>query len=191
MKKGNDSPTEVSSLFLSLFFSLCSPLHTVLAFVLLLLLGSPLLLVDVLAADDLVNDPVENVKNEEDEREGHAGHRVDAFGPTDEELLHLLDAFLGCGRGRGIVVVAFDGHAILGLQAGGAHTITGETEAPLARLILLHVSSPPSEAQQLLVLAGDEVDSSVLEQGREHKQQTDGHPDIDGFNVRHLGQRGS
>lgn len=50
----------------------------------------------------------------------------------------------------------------------------------------LHVSSPPSEAQQLLVLAGDEVDSGVLQQGREHKQQTYGHPDIDGFYIGHL-----
>lgn len=50
----------------------------------------------------------------------------------------------------------------------------------------LHVSSPPSEAQQLLVLAGDEVDGGVLQQGWEHKQQTYGHPDIDGFYVGHL-----
>lgn len=98
---------------------------------------SRLLLVDVLAADDLVNDPVENVKNEEDEREGHAGHRVNALGPADEQLLHLLDALLGRGRGRGVVVVAFDGHAVLGLQTGGAHAVAGEAEAPLARLILL------------------------------------------------------
>lgn len=119
----------------SVSFSLSSPLRTVL--LLVLLLSSPLLLVDVLAADDLVNDPVENVKNEEDEWEGHAGYRVDALGPTNEQLLHLLDALFGCGRGRGIVVVAFDGHAVLSLQASGAHAVTGETEAALARLILL------------------------------------------------------
>lgn len=52
--------------------------------------------------------------------------------------------------------------------------------------IHLHVSSPPSEAQQLLVLAGDEVDGGVLQQGGEHEEQTDGHPDIDGFYVGHL-----
>lgn len=92
---------------------------------------------DVLAADDLVNDPVENVKNEEDEREGHAGHRVDALGPADEQLLHLLDALLGRGRGRRVVVVALDGHAVFGVQAGGAHAVAGEAEAALARLILL------------------------------------------------------
>lgn len=99
--------------------------------------ASSLLLVDVLAADDLVNDPVENVKNEEHEREGHAGHRVNALGPADEQLLHLLDALLGRRRGRGVVVVALDGHAVLGLQAGGAHAVAGEVEAALARLILL------------------------------------------------------
>lgn len=48
------------------------------------------------------------------------------------------------------------------------------------------MSSPPSEAQQLLVLAGDEVDGGVLQQGREHKQQTHGHPDINGFYIGHL-----
>lgn len=104
---------------------------------LLLLWLPPLLLVDVLTADDLVNDPVENVKNEEDEREGHARHSVDAFGPADEELLHLLDAFLGRRRGRGVVVVALDGHAVLGVQTGGAHAVAREAEAPLARLVLL------------------------------------------------------
>lgn len=48
------------------------------------------------------------------------------------------------------------------------------------------MSSPPSEAQQLLVLAGDEVDGGVLQQGREDKEQADGHPDVDGLYVGHL-----
>lgn len=55
--------------------------------------------------------------------------------------------------------------------------------------VYLHVSSPPSEAQQLLVLAGDEVDGGVLQQGREHEQQANGHPDVDGFYVGHLRRR--
>lgn len=50
----------------------------------------------------------------------------------------------------------------------------------------LHVPSPPSEAQQLLVLAGDEVNGGVLQQGREDEEQTHGHPDVDGFYVGHL-----
>lgn len=50
----------------------------------------------------------------------------------------------------------------------------------------LHVSSPPSEAQQLLVLAGDEVNGGVLQQGREDEEQTNCHPDVDGFDVGHL-----
>lgn len=66
------------------------------------------------------------------------------------------------------------------------HEFKGEAVPWTLKAAHLHVSSPPSEAQQLLVLAGDEVDGGVLEQGREHKQQTDGHPDIDGFYVRHL-----
>lgn len=122
-KRAMTLPTEVTALcFISLVF-LLSVLR--------------LLLVDVLAADDLVNDPVENVKNEEDEREGHAGHRVDALGPADEQLLHLLDALLGRGRGRRVVVVALDGHAVFGVQAGRAHAVARETEAALTRLILL------------------------------------------------------
>lgn len=56
--------------------------------------------------------------------------------------------------------------------------------------IHLHVSPPPSEAQQLLVLAGDEVDGGVLQQGGEHEQQTHGHPDIDGLHVGHLQTEG-
>lgn len=53
----------------------------------------------------------------------------------------------------------------------------------------LHVSSPPSEAQQLLVLAGDEVNGGVLQQGREDEEQTHGHPDVDGLHVGHLQTR--
>lgn len=71
-------PSLVFCFFLSLFvycFVAPGPLLLLLLplFLLLLLLLwlPPLLLVDVLTADDLVNDPVENVKNEEDEREGH------------------------------------------------------------------------------------------------------------------------
>lgn len=48
------------------------------------------------------------------------------------------------------------------------------------------MSSPPSEAQQLLVLAGDEVNGGILQQGREDEEQTHGHPDVDGFYVGHL-----
>lgn len=124
-------------LFVVLLLLVLLLLLLLLSLLLLLLLRLLLLLVDVLTADDLVNDPVENVKNEEDEREGHTGHGVNALGPADEELLHLLDAFLGRRRGRGVVVVALDGHAVLGVQAGGAHTVAWEAEAPLARLVLL------------------------------------------------------
>lgn len=63
-------------------------------FVFLLFSSPRLLLVNVLTADDLVSDPVENVKNEEDKWEGHTGHCVDALGSADEQLLHLLNALL-------------------------------------------------------------------------------------------------
>lgn len=54
------------------------------------------------------------------------------------------------------------------------------------RSVYLHVSSSPSEAQQLLVLAGDKVHGGVFQQGRKDKQQTDCHPDINGFHIGHL-----
>lgn len=59
-----------------------------------------------------------------------------------------------------------------------------------ARRSHLHVSSSPPEAQQLLVLAGDEVDGSVLQQRREDEEQADSHPDVDGFDVGHLEEGG-
>lgn len=59
-------------------------------------------------------------------------------------------------------------------------------EKKWARRSHLHVSSPPPEAQQLLVLAGDKVDSGVLQQRWEDEEQADGHPDVDGFDVGHL-----
>lgn len=36
------------------------------------------------------------------------------------------------------------------------------------------------------MLASDEVDGSVLQQGREHEEQTHSHPDVDGFDVGYL-----
>lgn len=59
-----------------------------------------------------------------------------------------------------------------------------------ARRSHLHVSSPPPEAQQLLVLAGDKVDGSIFQQRREDEEQADGHPDVDGFDVGHLEKGG-
>lgn len=96
------------------------------------------LVVHILAANDLVDDPVENVKNEEDKGESHAGHGVNPLGAGDEDLAHLLHCLLRwVGGGWSIVAVAFDGHAILGLQAGGAHAIGGKAETALPSLILL------------------------------------------------------
>ena len=53
-------------------------------------------------------------------------------------------------------------------------------------MVHLEVSSPPLEAEQLLVLSGDEVDGGVLEQGREHEQQAHGHPDVNSLHIGHL-----
>ncbi|GAA6098234.1 uncharacterized, partial [Tachysurus ichikawai] len=51
------------------------------------------------------------------------------------------------------------------------------------------VSPPPLEAQQLFVLASDEVDSSIFQQSREDKQQAHSHPDVNGLHIGDLQQR--
>lgn len=96
-----------------------------------------LLLVNIPAADDLVYDPVENVKNEEDEWKGDPRHRVNALGAADEELAHLLHGLLRWHAGGRCVVVALDGHAVFGLQTRRAHAVGGKAEAPFACLLLL------------------------------------------------------
>lgn len=94
--------------------------------------------VNILAAYDLVNDPVENVKNEEDQRKGHARHRVDPFGAADEELTHFFHTLLrGVGGGGCVVVVALDGHAVFSLEARRTHAVGGEAEPAVSRLVLL------------------------------------------------------
>lgn len=71
----------------------------------------------ILSADDLVDDPVENVEDEECHGEADTRDLVDLLGSLDEELSHLLG---GAGRrgdrvGCVVVVGTLDGDAILGL----------------------------------------------------------------------------
>lgn len=102
------------------------------------LLADPSLVVDVLSADDLVDDPVEHVEDEEGHGEADAGYFIDLLGPLDEEFAHLLGG-LGWRRrrvGGGVVVGTFDRDAVLGLQTGRAHPV-GKVEATLSSLILL------------------------------------------------------
>lgn len=42
------------------------------------------------------------------------------------------------------------------------------------------------QPDELFVLPGDKVNGRVLQQGGKHKQETHGHPDIDGLHVGHL-----
>lgn len=99
----------------------------------------PSLVVDILPADDLVDDPVEHVEDEEGHGEAYAGDFVNLLGPLDEEFSHLLRGLRWRRRwvGGGVVVGALDRDAILGLKAGRAHPIGREVEAALSGLILL------------------------------------------------------
>lgn len=54
---------------------------------------------------------------------------------------------------------------------------------PKAYLVM---SSLPPESEQLFVLPGHKVDSSVLQQGGEHEEQAHRHPDVNGFHIGHL-----
>lgn len=49
-------------------------------------------LVEIFVSQDLVEDPVEDVEEEEGQREAGPRHRVDLFGAVDEQLPHLLHA---------------------------------------------------------------------------------------------------
>lgn len=42
------------------------------------------------------------------------------------------------------------------------------------------------QPDELLVLPRDKVDCGVLQQGGKHKQETHGHPNVNGFHIRHL-----
>lgn len=49
-----------------------------------------------------------------------------------------------------------------------------------------HHSLPPLapvQAHELLVLAGDKVDSCILQQSGKDEEQAHGHPDVDGLHV--------
>ena len=45
---------------------------------------------------------------------------------------------------------------------------------------------PSSKSNEFLMLTRDEIDSSVFQQGSEHKEQAHGHPDVDRLHVGHL-----
>lgn len=54
-------------------------------------------------SQDLVEDPVEDVEEEEGQREASPRHRVDLFGSIDEQLSHLLRAFPAAAGSRCIL----------------------------------------------------------------------------------------
>lgn len=59
-------------------------------------------------------------------------------------------------------------------------------EVCLDRRAYLKMPSPPVEAQQLLVLACNEVDGRILQQSREDKEKAHCHPNVNGFHIRDL-----
>ncbi len=59
-------------------------------------------------------------------------------------------------------------------------------EVCLDRRAHLKMPSPPMEAQQLLVLACNEVDGRILQQSREDKEKAHCHPNVNGFHIRDL-----
>lgn len=42
---------------------------------------------------------------------------------------------------------------------------------------------PPPQAHELLVLPRDKVDGGVFQQSSKNKEQTDGHPDVNGLHI--------
>lgn len=57
-----------------------------------------LLFMEVFVPQDLVQDPVEDVEEEEGQGEAGPGNSVDLLGPVDEELPHLLGALAPAAR---------------------------------------------------------------------------------------------
>lgn len=89
--------------------------------------------VHVFVPQDLVQHPVEDVEEEEGQREAGPRHRVNFFGPVDEELPHLLRAFASsaCGAARWVLGaprgcgcrdrVVDQGLGVLAVAGGGGH----------------------------------------------------------------------
>jgi len=48
------------------------------------------------------------------------------------------------------------------------------------------MSPLPPKSKEFLVLPGHKVDSGIFQQGREHEEQANSHPDVNSFHVGHL-----
>lgn len=71
---------------------------------------------DVFVSQHFVGDPVENVEEEEAQREDCTGYRVDALGPVHKALADRL-AIVHGGHRRGEDCGPFHRRSVLGLQA--------------------------------------------------------------------------
>lgn len=92
-----------------------------------------LLLMNVFMPKDFIDNPVENVKNQECQRKAGSGDGVNLLSPVDEDLPHFIRALW---HDLDSVVGAFWNHTILGLQTG-PHSIGSEAESTLPHLIIL------------------------------------------------------
>ena len=100
-------------------------------------LSPPLPLVYVLAPEDFVKHPVENVKKQERQREAGSGNGVDPLGPVDEELPHLLVGFRrGLLRRLGRAVGGFCDDPVFP-QIAGSLCAGAETQSAVLHAFLL------------------------------------------------------
>lgn len=123
----------------------------------------PLWLVHVLVPQDLVQHPVEDVEEEEGQREAGPRNSVNLFGPVDEQLPHLLRALasrdrcvlIGPGRGcRGRVVDL--GLGVLAVAGSGGHGDCGGLTA-VVHLAFLRKREERSERQKVCYFSAREV----------------------------------
>lgn len=99
--------------------------------------GLILLLMDVFMPKNLIDNPVENVKNQKRQWKAGSGDGVNLLGPVDEDLPHFLGALW---HYLDSMVGALWEHAILCLQTW-PHSISGEAEPTLPHLIFLFIEN--------------------------------------------------
>lgn len=96
-----------------------------------------LLLMNVFMPKNLIDNPVENVKNQKRQWKAGSGDGVNLLGPVDEDLPHFLGALW---HYLDSMVGALWEHAILCLQTW-PHSVSSEAEPTLPHLIFLFIEN--------------------------------------------------